>query len=168
MALEKTTNTEQSAAKFERIRRAHQSEIAEDYVEMIAELIDQTGEARAVDLAQRFGVTAPDCQRHDTTPAKRGAGGDAALPVHLLTQAGRELANACRQRHQLVRDFLVHIGVEAEIAEEDAEGAGTSCQRGNAGCLSKGSVRSRLKYCPLSARAAFCCDKTVSAGCGGH
>ena len=49
----------QSAAKFERIRRAHQSEVAEDYVEMIADLIDRTGEARAVDLASLFGVTAP-------------------------------------------------------------------------------------------------------------
>ena len=47
-----------SAAKFERIRKAHQNEVAEDYVEMIAELIEDTGEARAVDLAQRFG-TAP-------------------------------------------------------------------------------------------------------------
>ena len=49
----------QSADKFERIRRAHQSEVAEDYVEMIAELIEETGEARAVDLATRFGVTSP-------------------------------------------------------------------------------------------------------------
>ena len=39
-----------SAAKFERIRKAHQNEVAEDYVEMIAELIEDTGEARAVDL----------------------------------------------------------------------------------------------------------------------
>ena len=44
-----------SAAKFDRIRRAHQSEVAEDYVEMIAELIKETGEARTVDLAARFG-----------------------------------------------------------------------------------------------------------------
>ena len=28
-----------SAAKIDRIRRAHQSEVAEDYVEMISELI---------------------------------------------------------------------------------------------------------------------------------
>ena len=33
-------NTDNSAAKFDRIRRAHQSEVAEDYVEMIAELIE--------------------------------------------------------------------------------------------------------------------------------
>ena len=36
-----------SAAKFDRIRRAHQSEVAEDYVEMISDLIDETGEARS-------------------------------------------------------------------------------------------------------------------------
>ena len=29
-----------SAAKFDRIRRSHQSEVAEDYVEMIAEYVD--------------------------------------------------------------------------------------------------------------------------------
>ena len=43
-----------SAAKFDRIRRAHQSEVAEDYVEMISDLIAETGEARAVDLAARL------------------------------------------------------------------------------------------------------------------
>ncbi len=43
-----------SAAKFDRIRRAHQSEVAEDYVEMISDLIEETGEARTVDLAARF------------------------------------------------------------------------------------------------------------------
>ena len=48
-----------SAAKFDRIRRAHQSEVAEDYVEMISDLIAETGEARTVDLAARFGVTSP-------------------------------------------------------------------------------------------------------------
>ena len=48
-----------SAAKFDRIRRAHQSEVAEDYVEMISDLIEETGEARTVDLAARFGVTSP-------------------------------------------------------------------------------------------------------------
>ena len=31
----------ESAAKFDRIRKAHQSEVAEDYVELIADLIDE-------------------------------------------------------------------------------------------------------------------------------
>ena len=49
----------ESAAKFDRIRRAHQSEVAEDYVEMIADLISETVYARTVDLAARFGLTSP-------------------------------------------------------------------------------------------------------------
>ena len=35
------------------------SETAEDYTEMIADLIREIGEARAVDLAKHFGVTGP-------------------------------------------------------------------------------------------------------------
>ena len=122
MALKKTSSTDQSAAKFERIRLAHQSEIAEDYVEMIAELIDETGEARAVDLAQRFGVTAPTVNATIQRLQREGLAETRPYRSIFLTQAGRELAEACRQRHQLVRDFLVYIGVDAGIAEEDAEG----------------------------------------------
>lgn len=122
MALKKTSSTDQSAAKFERIRLAHQSEIAEDYVEMIAELIDETGEARAVDLAQRFGVTAPTVNATIQRLQREGLAETRPYRSIFLTQAGRELAEACRQRHQLVRDFLVYIGVDADIAEEDAEG----------------------------------------------
>lgn len=45
-------------------RREHANEIAEDYVEAIADLITETGEARVVDLAKRLGVT------HVTSPAQ--------------------------------------------------------------------------------------------------
>ena len=39
-----------------------------------------------------------------------------------LTEAGKALAEASRERHRIVRDFLVTIGVPGAIAEEDAEG----------------------------------------------
>ena len=39
-----------------------------------------------------------------------------------LTDKGKALAEASQARHQIVRDFLVTIGVPASIAEEDAEG----------------------------------------------
>ncbi len=48
---------EHQAQDFGRVRDAHSSEIAEDYVELIADLLATTGEVRAVDLARRFGVT---------------------------------------------------------------------------------------------------------------
>ena len=39
------------ADAFASVRNAHESEMAEDYVELIAELVDSNGEARPVDLA---------------------------------------------------------------------------------------------------------------------
>ena len=111
-----------SAAKFDRIRRAHQSEVAEDYVEMISDLIEETGEARPVDLAARFGVTSPTVNaivrrlQRDYLVEPRP---DRSI---FLTEAGKALAESSRARHQIVRDFLVTIGVPETIAEEDAEG----------------------------------------------
>ncbi|RZO30831.1 MAG: manganese-binding transcriptional regulator MntR [SAR116 cluster bacterium] len=117
-----TPDVANSAAKFDRIRRAHQSEVAEDYVEMISDLIAETGEARTVDLAARFGVTSPTVnaivqrlQREDLVETR-------PYRSIFLTEAGRALAEASRARHQIVRDFLVTIGVPVAIAEEDAEG----------------------------------------------
>ena len=112
----------ESAAKFDRIRKAHQSEVAEDYVELIADLIDENGEARTVDLAVRFGVTSPTVNaiiqrlvREDLVETK-------PYRSIFLTEKGMALAEASRQRHKIVRDFLVSIGVPEAIAEEDAEG----------------------------------------------
>ena len=43
------------AEGFATVRQAHESEMAEDYVELIAELIEIQGEARPVDIAERLG-----------------------------------------------------------------------------------------------------------------
>ena len=112
----------QSAAKFERIRKAHQSEVAEDYVEMIADLIEQTGEARAVDLASLFGVTAPTVNATVQRLQKDGFVISRPYRSIFLTPAGQELAAYCKQRHRIVHDFLIAIGVDADVAEQDAEG----------------------------------------------
>lgn len=113
---------EESAQRFERIRRAHQSEVAEDYVEMIAELIAETGEARAVDLAGRFGVTAPTVNATIQRLAREGLVVSQPYRSIFLTESGRDLAQRCAQRHAVVRDFLITIGVDPETAEADAEG----------------------------------------------
>lgn len=112
----------QSVAKFERIRKAHQSEVAEDYVEMIAELISETGEARAVDLAARFGVTAPTVNATIQRLQKDGLVTARPYRSIFLTEAGQQLAHDCKARHEIVRNFLIAIGVDAETAEQDAEG----------------------------------------------
>ena len=111
-----------SAAKFDRIRRAHQSEVAEDYVEMIYDLIEETGEARTVDLAARFGVTSPTVNAIVRRLQRENLVETRPYRSIFLTEAGKALAESSRARHQIVRDFLVTIGVPETIAEEDAEG----------------------------------------------
>ena len=111
-----------SAAKFDRIRRAHQSEVAEDYVEMISDLIEETGEARTVDLAARFGVTSPTVNAIVRRLQREYLVETRPYRSIFLTEAGKALAESSRARHQIVRDFLVTIGVPETIAEEDAEG----------------------------------------------
>ena len=112
----------QSADKFERIRRAHQSEVAEDYVEMIAELIEKTGEARSVDLASRFGVTSPTVNATIQRLQREGLVESKPYRSIFLTQAGTQLAKESRDKHLVVRDFLIAIGVDNDVAEQDAEG----------------------------------------------
>ena len=111
-----------SAAKFDRIRRAHQSEVAEDYVEMISDLIEETGEARTVDLAARFGVTSPTVNAIVRRLQRENLVETQPYRSIFLTEAGKALAESSRARHKIVRDFLVTIGVPETIAEEDAEG----------------------------------------------
>ena len=111
-----------SAAKFDRIRQAHQSEVAEDYVEMIAELIAKTGEARTVDLAARFGVTSPTVNAIIQRLQRENLVETRPYRSIFLTEAGKTMAHQAKARHKVVRDFLVTIGVPAPIAEEDAEG----------------------------------------------
>ena len=111
-----------SAAKFDRIRRAHQSEVAEDYVEMISDLIEETGEARTVDLAARFGVTSPTVNATVRRLQRENLVDTRPYRSIFLTEAGKALAESSRARHQIVQDFLVTIGVPETIAEEDAEG----------------------------------------------
>jgi DtxR family manganese transport transcriptional regulator len=111
-----------SAARFERIRLAHQSEIAEDYVEMIADLIAQYGEARTVDLAARFGVSAPTVNATIQRLHREGLVSTEPYQPIYLTDAGKSLANSCSERHAVVRDFLIAIGVDPVTADADAEG----------------------------------------------
>lgn len=107
---------------FSKTRADHAIENAADYVELIQDLIDETGEARAVDLANRLGVS-------HVTVAKtlqRLARGEfvSYRPYRsiFLTDRGRELAKSARERHRLVLGLLTAIGVPEEIAEQDAEG----------------------------------------------
>jgi DtxR family manganese transport transcriptional regulator len=110
------------AGGFEKVREAHQTELAEDYVELIADLITAEGEARAVDLAKRLGVTHATVNKAVQRLMREGLVESRPYRAIFLTPEGRALAERARTRHSLVRDFLIALGVDRETAESDAEG----------------------------------------------
>jgi DtxR family transcriptional regulator, manganese transport regulator len=114
--------TRRQADILSQTRREHAHESTEDYVEAIADLIAEGGEARVVDLAERLGVTHVTVNR--TIARLQKTGHVTSLPYRaiFLTDTGRELAATCKSRHQAVVAFLRSLGISERVAERDAEG----------------------------------------------
>ena len=112
----------QQAETLRRSRRDRATEVAQDYVEAIADLSVSLGEARVVDLARRLGVTHVTVNR--TLARLRQAGYVNTRPYRaiFLTEAGHKLAEECRRRHNTVVSFLRSLGISEKVAEMDAEG----------------------------------------------
>jgi DtxR family transcriptional regulator, manganese transport regulator len=115
-------NIEFNSDRFEQVRNARNSETAEDYTEMIADLIRNVGEARAVDLAKHFGVTGPTVNSIIRRLVRDGLVVSKPYRSIFLTDKGQILADYCKKRHEIVYDFLIKIGVNSDIAKNDAEG----------------------------------------------
>lgn len=110
------------AARFARQRDADRAAVAEDYVELIADLIAAEGEARAVDLARRLGVSQATVAATVARLQRAGLVDTKPYRGLFLTEAGRAMAEAARRRHALVVRFLLALGVDRATAEADAEG----------------------------------------------
>lgn len=116
------STVEDQATSFRQVREARRNELVEDYIELIADLIDDSGEARAVDIAARLGVTKPTVNKMLKRLQLEELITQRPYRAIFLTDAGRALAEESRRRHQIVEAFLISIGVSPETARADAEG----------------------------------------------
>ena len=107
---------------FRQARSNRRTELLEDYVELIADLIDHDGEARQVDIAQRLGVAQPTVAKMLKRLATEGLIQQRRYRGVFLTEEGKELARVSRERHQVVETFLCALGISPETARIDAEG----------------------------------------------
>ena len=107
---------------FRAARRQHHLEAAEDYTELIADLISSKGEARTCDIAQQLGISHVTALRTiQRLQREKFVETSQHRPV-ALTAKGKRTARLCKQRHKLLVDFFVSIGVPREVAEIDVEG----------------------------------------------
>lgn len=110
------------AEGFRHTREARRRALVEDYIELIADLIEDGQEARQVDIAARLGVSQPTVAKTLARLTEDGLVFRKPYRGVFLTEAGRKVANQSRARHQTVEAFLRSIGVSAETARIDAEG----------------------------------------------
>ena len=110
------------ARRFGKARSAQSTALLEDYVELIADLLASTGEARPTDIARRLGVSHVTAVKTISRLKREGMATARPYRGVFLTESGQELAARVRTRHRLVVDVLVAMGVPVEAAEADAEG----------------------------------------------
>ncbi|MBB5709374.1 manganese-binding transcriptional regulator MntR [Sphingomonas xinjiangensis] len=114
--------SERRAAAFRRTREAHKSEVAEDYVELIGDLIAGQGEARLTDVAENMAVTQATAAKIVARLKREGLVENKPYRSLFLTPAGTQMADRSRVRHRVVYDFLRALGIEDAVAEADSEG----------------------------------------------
>ena len=110
------------AAPFKATRRQHFEEAAEDYTELVADLIDKNGEARTCAIADHLGISHVTALR---TIKRLQSSGYLTTSPHRpveLTVKGRKLAAYCKHRHQVLLSFFARIGIPEDVAQIDVEG----------------------------------------------
>jgi DtxR family transcriptional regulator, manganese transport regulator len=110
------------ARRFGKTRSAQSGALLEDYVELISDLLASSGEARPTDIARRLGVAHATAIKTISRLKREGLATGRPYRGVFLTDTGQALAERMRIRHRLVANFLVALGVPAEVAEADAEG----------------------------------------------
>lgn len=113
---------EEHVEGFRQVREAHRRELIDDYVELIADLIGEFGEARQVDMAARLGVSQPTVAKMLKRLSSVGLVDQVPYRGVFLTPEGEKLAAESRARHHIVENFLLALGISPEIARRDSEG----------------------------------------------
>ncbi len=95
-------------------------ESAENYLEAILVLQHQKGSVRSIDVAHFTGFSKPSISRAVGLLRDNGYVSIDDNGLLYLTDSGREIAETIYERHTLLTELLVDIGVTPEIAAQDA------------------------------------------------
>jgi DtxR family transcriptional regulator, manganese transport regulator len=122
IATKKGASAKLRSAAFRRIRADHSAELAEDYVEMIADLVDERGEARCTDIAMRLGVANATVVKTLKRLQAMNLVTQEPYRAIFLTPDGWKMAEDGKRKHAVVEKFLLALGVSLETARIDSEG----------------------------------------------
>lgn len=112
-----------SVKKKEEERQGNQMEIhesAEDYLETILILKERSGQVRSIDIATEMNYTKPSISVAMKKLRENGFIEVDKDGFITLTASGYEIASNIYNRHKVLTDFFISLGVDQKVAAEDA------------------------------------------------
>jgi len=107
---------------FSKVRNAHKTENTEDYLELIADLLNKNGEARIVDVANELNIAQATANKTVKRLQLQGYIKKEPYRSIFLTMKGQKIASHSRKRHNIVYHFLINLGIDNKTALADSEG----------------------------------------------
>ena len=117
-----------NSKRLESIKAAHKNKkissttSEEDYLEVIAELVELKGYATTLDISRFMNVSPPSVTKMLQKLDEKGYLEYEKYHGINLTEKGEQIANTIRQKHGLLLDFFEILGVGIDIANQDIEG----------------------------------------------
>ena len=93
---------------------------SEDYLEAMLMLKEERGYIRSVDISEHLGVSKPSVSIAVKKLKESGHLEMDRSGFITLTESGREIAEKIYIRHKTLTSFFETLGVDPEIAQEDA------------------------------------------------
>ena len=107
---------------YSTIRNQNKNEMLEDYVEAIQDILKIKGDVKNSDLAQHFGVSQATVNKNLKRLISFKLAKSEPYRSIFLTEKGEKLATQSKQKHEIVYNFLIKLGVSKKTAENDSEG----------------------------------------------
>jgi Mn-dependent DtxR family transcriptional regulator len=93
---------------------------AEDYLEMMLMLQEKHGYIRSIDIADELGVKKPSVSYATKRLRENGYITMDSENLITLTDSGMEIASHMYERHKLLTEYLIALGVDEVTARTDA------------------------------------------------
>lgn len=93
---------------------------AEDYLEAMLMVRERYGFIRSIDVAAQLGVTKPSVTYTTKRLRENGLITMDTDNHILLTEDGLAIARHIYERHQILSDFFIRLGVNEDTARQDA------------------------------------------------
>lgn len=93
---------------------------AEDYLEAMLMMKEKHGFIRSIDVAEQLGVTKPSVSYTTKRLRENGYITMDKEGLITLTDSGMEIASRIYERHKLLTEFFLFLGVDEKTAREDA------------------------------------------------